>query len=44
MNTSNAFRPNFLLDFENGEAYFGAGDIHLAAEQGESSFVLNTEG
>lgn len=44
MDTTNSFRPNFLLDFTNGEAYFGAGDIHLTAEQGESSFVLNTEG
>ena len=36
MNTSNSFRPNFLLDFENGEAYFGAGGIHLAADSENS--------
>jgi hypothetical protein len=36
MNPSNSFRPNFLLDFENGEAYFGAGGIHLAADSENS--------
>lgn len=42
MNTSNSFRPNFLLDFENGEAYFGAGGIHLAADSGSSQLQLTT--
>lgn len=41
MNTSNSFRPNFLLDFENGEAYFGAGGIHLAADSNYSSITLS---
>lgn len=40
MNTSNSFRPNFLLDFENGEAYFGAGGIHLAADSASSLIQL----
>ena len=40
MNTSNSFRPNFLLDFENGEAYFGAGGIHLAAGSENSQLQL----
>lgn len=40
MNTSNSFRPNFLLDFENGEAYFGAGGIHLAADSANSLIQL----
>ena len=40
MNTSNSFRPNFLLDFENGEAYFGAGDIHLAADSSSSEITI----
>ncbi|YP_010509945.1 hypothetical protein OJM12_gp35 [uncultured phage cr150_1] len=42
MNTSNSFRPNFLLDFENGEAYFGAGGIHLAADSENSLLLLTT--
>lgn len=42
MNTSNSFRPNFLLDFENGEAYFGAGGIHLAAVSENSQLQLTT--
>lgn len=42
MNTSNSFRPNFLLDFENGEAYFGAGGIHLAADSDNSQLQLAT--
>lgn len=42
MNTSNSFRPNFLLDFENGEAYFGAGGIHLAADSEISQLQLTT--
>lgn len=42
MNTSNQFRPNFLLDFENGEAYFGAGGIHLAADSENSQLQLTT--
>lgn len=42
MNTSNSFRPNFLLDFENGEAYFGAGGIHLAADSESSQLQLTT--
>lgn len=42
MNTSNSFRPNFLLDFENGEAYFGAGGIHLAADSENSQLQLTT--
>lgn len=42
MNTSNLFRPNFLLDFENGEAYFGAGGIHLAADSENSQLQLTT--
>lgn len=42
MNTSNSFRPNFLLDFENGEAYFGAGSIHLAADSENSQLQLTT--
>lgn len=42
MNTSNSFRPNFLLDFENGEAYFGAGGIHLAADSEDSQLQLTT--
>lgn len=42
MNTSNSFRPNFLLDFENGEAYFGAGGIHLAAGSENSQLQLTT--
>lgn len=42
MNTSNSFRPNFLLDFENGEAYFGAGGIHLAADSKNSQLQLTT--
>ena len=41
MNTSNSFRPNFLLDFENGEAYFGAGGVHLAADSNNSSITLS---
>ena len=41
MNTSNSFRPNFLLDFENGEAYFGAGGVHLAADSNYSSITLS---
>lgn len=40
MNTSNSFRPNFLLDLENGEAYFGAGGIHLAADSANSLIQL----
>lgn len=42
MSTSNSFRPNFLLDFENGEAYFGAGGIHLAANSENSQLQLTT--
>ena len=42
MNTSNSFRPNFLLDFENGEAYFGAGGIHLAADSENSSINISS--
>ena len=42
MNTSNSFRPNFLLDFENGEAYFGAGGIHLAADSADSLIQLKS--
>lgn len=42
MNTSNSFRPNFLLDFENGEAYFGAGGIHLAADSESSSINISS--
>lgn len=42
MNTSNSFRPNFLLDFENGEAYFGSGGIHLAADSENSQLQLTT--
>lgn len=42
MNTSNSFRPNFLLDFENGEAYFGAGGMHLAADSDNSQLQLTT--
>lgn len=42
MNTSNSFRPNFLLDFENGVAYFGAGGIHLAADSENSQLQLTT--
>lgn len=42
MNTSNSFRPNFLLDFDNGEAYFGAGGIHLAADSENSQLQLTT--
>lgn len=42
MNTSNSFRPNFLLDFKNGEAYFGAGGIHLAADSENSQLQLTT--
>lgn len=42
MNTSNSFKPNFLLDFENGEAYFGAGGIHLAADSENSQLQLTT--
>lgn len=42
MNTSNSFRPNFLLDFENGEAYFGAGGIHLAADSENSALELTS--
>lgn len=42
MNTSNSFRPNFLLDFENGEAYFGAGGMHLAADSENSQLQLTT--
>lgn len=42
MNTSNSFRPNFLLDFENGEAYFGAGSIHLAADSENNQLQLTT--
>lgn len=42
MNTSNSFRPNFLLDFENGEAYFGAGGIYLAADSENSQLQLTT--
>lgn len=40
MNTSNSFRPNFLLDFENGEAYFGAGGVHLSADSANSLIQL----
>ena len=42
MNPSNEFRPNFLLDFETGEAYFGAGGIHLAADSENSQLQLTT--
>lgn len=42
MNTSNSFRPNFLLDFENGEAYFGAGGIHLAADVDNTELELTS--
>ena len=42
MNTSNSFRPNFLLDFANGEAYFGAGGMHLAADSENSQLQLTT--
>lgn len=42
MNPSNEFRPNFLLDFESGEAYFGAGGIHLAADSENSQLQLTT--
>lgn len=42
MNTSNSFRPNFLLDFANGVAYFGAGGIHLAADSENSQLQLTT--
>lgn len=42
MNPSNEFRPNFLLDFESGEAYFGAGGIHLAADSKNSQLQLTT--
>lgn len=42
MNTSNSFRPNFLLDFENGEAYFGAGGIHLAADADNTELKLTS--
>ena len=41
MNPSNQFRPNFLLDFESGEAYFGAGGVHLAADSNYSSITLS---
>lgn len=41
MNASNSFRPNFLLDFENGEVYFGAGGVHLAADSKYSSITLS---
>lgn len=40
MNPSNQFRPNFLLDFESGEAYFGAGGVHLAADSANSLIQL----
>lgn len=42
MNTSNSFIPNFLLDFANGEAYFGAGGIHLAADSSNTSIQLES--
>lgn len=42
MNPSNQFRPNFLLDFANGEAYFGAGGMHLAADSENSQLQLTT--
>lgn len=42
MNTSNSFRPNFLLDFENGEAYFGAGGMHLAADADNTELELTS--
>lgn len=42
MNPSNQFRPNFLLDFANGEVYFGAGGIHLAADSENSQLQLTT--
>ena len=42
MNPSNQFRPNFLLDFKNGEAYFGAGGIHLAADSSSTSIQLES--
>lgn len=42
MNSSNEFRPNFLLDFETGEAYFGAGGVHLAADSENSQLQLTT--
>lgn len=42
MNTSNSFRPNFLLDFKNGEAYFGAGGIHLAADSENNSISISS--
>lgn len=42
MNPSNQFRPNFLLDFANGEAYFGAGGIHLAADSENNQLQLTT--
>lgn len=43
MDTTNSFRPNMMIDFATGDAYFGAGGIHLAADESESSIVLKTE-
>lgn len=42
MDTTNSFRPNFMLDFKNGEAYFGAGGIHLAANDNSSIQLKDT--
>lgn len=42
MNPSNQFKPNFLLDFKTGEAYFGAGGIHLAADSSSTSIRLES--
>lgn len=42
MNPSNQFRPNFLLDFKTGEAYFGAGGVHLAADSENSALELTS--
>jgi hypothetical protein len=42
MNGSKNFTPNFLLDFETGEAYFGAGGIHLAADSSNTSIQLES--
>ncbi len=42
MNGSKNFIPNFLLDFASGEAYFGAGGIHLAADSKSSQLQLTT--
>lgn len=42
-NESNAFRPNMLLNFLTGEAYFAAGGIHLGKYPETTKIELSTK-